>query len=191
MIKITKIKKGIAVGTEIPDRQQYGNVGQWAENQLIENGYEINVGVGPDLAKFGVEVKTRKIESVSPHTVGSMTIQDIICTPYEQSNICNKFQTQYRVHYSDEGQVVTKEQIYDLTDECIQSKIREAYEIGRETITRNEKIGYHPSYVKATSWGNFEIVESGQGYSFRIPHGAMKKIETISENTKVFHNLFE
>ena len=41
-IPIAKIKKGIAVGTEIPERQRYGNVGQWAQNQLTENGYNIN-----------------------------------------------------------------------------------------------------------------------------------------------------
>jgi hypothetical protein len=191
MINVTKIKKGIAVGTEIPERQRYGNVGQWAQDQLIENGYNINTGVGPDLAEMGVEVKTRKIESSSPHTVGSMRIQDIILTPYDQSNICDKFQKQYRVHYSDEGQVVTEERLYDLTDEYIQSKIRAAYEAGRKTIARNEEFGYHPPYVKGTSWGNFEIVESCTGYSFRIPHGAMKKIETASKNAGIFKRFFE
>jgi hypothetical protein len=191
MIKISKIKKGIAVGTEIPERQRYGNVGQWAQDQLTEHGYRINTGAGPDLVEFGVEVKTRKIESSSPHTVGSMRIEDIIQTPYDQSNICDKFQKQYRVHYSDEGQVVTGEHLYDLTDDYIQTKIREAYETGRKTIARNESFGYHPPYVKGTSWGNFEIVESCTGYSFRIPNGAMKKIETASKNADMFKTLFE
>ena len=191
MMRVSKIKKGIAVGTEIPERQRYGNIGQWAQDQLANHGYNINTGVGPDLAEIGVEVKTRKIESSSPHTVGSMRIEDIIHTPYDQSNICDKFQKQYRVHYSDEGQVVTGEHLYDLTDEYIQDKIREAYEAGRKTIARNENFGYHPPYVKGTAWGNFEIVESCTGYSFRIPHGAMKKIETASKNAEMFNKLFK
>ena len=69
-MKVSKIKHGIPVGTEVPLKQWYGNVGHWVEEQLRENGYNINTGTGPDLLEYGVEVKSRKIESSSPHTVG-------------------------------------------------------------------------------------------------------------------------
>ena len=190
-MKVAKIKHGIAVGTEVPERQQYGNVGYWVQEQLEEHGYKINTGSGPDLLEYGVEVKSRKIESSSPHTVGSSRIEDIIVTPYDQSVIKDKFQTQYRVKYSDEGQVVTEEGIYDLTDEYIQDRVREAYEAGRKKIAQNELNGYHPPYVKGTEWGNFEITDSCGSYRFRIPDHAMKKIEKISRNSGLFGNLFE
>ncbi len=190
-MNVTKIKKGIAVGTEIPMRQNSGNVGKWVEDQLSENGYKINSGPGPDLAEYGVEVKSRKIESSSPHTVGSMRINDIISTPYDQSPIKEKFQRQYRVKYSDLGSVVTEEQVYDLSDDFIQDRIREAYEAGREKIAQNEINGYHPPYVKGTSWGNFEITDSCGSYRFRIPDYVMRKIETVAKNSNHFGNLFE
>jgi len=190
-MNVTKIKKGIAVGTEIPMRQNSGNVGYWIEEQLADNGYKINSGIGPDLADYGVEVKSRKIESTSPHTVGSMRISDIISTSYDQSPIKEKFQRQYRVKYSDEAQIVTEERVYDLSDDFIQDQIREAYETGRKKIAQNEIDGYHPPYVKGTSWGNFEITESCSSYRFRIPDYIMRKIEKVVKNSNHFDNLFE
>jgi hypothetical protein len=191
MIRVTKIKNGIEPGTVIPERQQNGNVGRWAEAVMEINGHNIEHGAGCDMPEYGVEMKTRKIESNSPHTVGTMRFGDIISKPYDQSLIFEKFQRQYRVHYSDEGQVVLTSEVYDLTEEFIQSKIREAYEEGRKQITQNEINGFHPPYVKGSEWGYFEVSESYSSYRFRIPNSAMKKIETAVRNAKTFKKLFE
>jgi hypothetical protein len=191
MIRVTKIKNGIEPGTQIPERQKHGNVGRWAESVMEDHGYKIDHGAGCDMKKFGIEVKTRKVESSSHHTVGTMRFDDIIDSPYDQSLIFEKFQRQYRVHYSDEGQVVLSSEVYDLTEEFIQSKIREAYEEGRKKIAQNELDGFHPPYIKGTEWGHFEVTESYTSYRFRIPNAAMKKIETAVKNAKTFKNLFE
>lgn len=190
-MKVTKIKHGIEPGTEIPEQQRHGNVGRWVESVLKDKGHNIDPGSGCDMPEYQVEVKSRMIESTSPHTVGSMTIKDIINTPYDQSVIAEKFQTQYRVHYSNEGQVVLDSQIYDFSDDHIQSYIREAYELGRAKITANEANGYHPPYVKGSKWGQFEITDSCSGYRFRIPNGAMKTIEKVARNAKTFERFFE
>ena len=191
MIRVTKIKNGIEPGTEIPERQHYGNIGRWAETVMENNGHNMEHGAGCDMPDYGVEMKTRKVESNSPHTVGTMRFDDIINSPYDQSLIFEKFQRQYRIHYSDEGQVVLSSEVYDLTEEFIQSKIREAYEEGRKKIIQNELNGFHPPYVKGTEWGHFEVAESYSSYRFRIPNAAMKKIETAVKNAKTFKNLFE
>jgi hypothetical protein len=191
MISVTKIKAGIPVGTDVPERQRYGNVGRWAQGVLRDNGFKIVEGKGVDIPELGVEVKSRKIESNSHHTVGTMSIDDIICTPYDLSNVREKFQKQYRVHYSDEGQVVVAEGIVDLRDDFIQGKVREAYEAGRKKIIQNEAQGFHPPYVKGTEWGHFEIAQSYSSYRFRIPNHSMKKIEKVSKNAKIFNSLFE
>ena len=189
-MKVSKIKHGVTVGTEIPHKQWYGNIGHWVEDQLKENGYDINSGSGADLLDYGVEIKSRKIESSSPHTVGTQRIEDIIATPYDQSTIKDKFQQQYRVKYSDERQVVTEESIYDFSMDYIQDRVREAYECGRKKIAQNAAQGYHPPYVKGSEWGNFEITESCSSYRFRIPNHSMKKIEKISKNSDQFGKLF-
>lgn len=192
MIKVKTIKKGIEVGTDIPFRQSHGNVGRWVEDQLAINGYTMSNGKGVDIPGLGVECKSRKVESNSPHTVGTMTVADIINTKYEDSVIFEKFQQQYRVNYSDEGQIVLSANVYDFSDPYIQQQIREAYENGR-TILSAEMAddGYAPSYIRGGDFGQFEITESNNSYRFRIPHGAMKKIETMSKGSSVFNSLFE
>ncbi len=191
MIRIKKLKAGIPVGTEIPERQQYGNVGRWIHDKMKDHGYDVVDGKGVDIPSMGVEIKSRKIESNSYHTVGTISIRDILCTPYDMSIIKEKFQQQYRVHYSDEGQVVVSEGIVDLTDEYIQSKVREAFEAARKKVIQNEENGYHPPYVKGTEWGHFEITDSCGSYRFRISNPAMKKLEKISKNADIFGKLFE
>lgn len=190
-MKLTKIKAGIPVGTHVPERQQYGNVGRWVESKMKEQGWEVVDGAGVDLPQYGVEIKSRKIESNSHHTVGTMTIDSIIVTSYEQSIIKEKFQQQYRVHYSDDQQIVVSEGLIDLSDEYIQSKICDAYETGRKQIIKNAQQGYHPTYVKGTEWGHFEKSQSKNSYRFRIPNHSMKKLEQVSKNSNMFERLFD
>ena len=167
--RVKELKKGIPVGTELPAQQRYGNIGRWVETELANNGYAVSNDKGVDMPDLGVEVKSRKKESNSNHTVGTMRIDEIIATDYPNSVIYEKFQQQYRVHYSDEGQVVTKEGIYDFSDNYIQRNVAEAYESGRKKIIENEENGYHPPYVKGTGWGHWEITDSCGSYRFRIP----------------------
>lgn len=182
------IENGIKPGTEVPERQRHGNIGRWAEDQLRSNGYDINNGAGCDIPEMGIEVKTRKVESTSPHSIASMTIEDIIRTPYEDSIVCEKFQSQYRILYSDEGQVVLSDEVYNFSESYIQDRIREGYEGCRREISAIESGGYYPHYIKH-GWVQVEIKYGS--YQFRIPNGAMKKIEKIAETSDIFNNLFE
>ena len=192
MIKVKAIKKGIEVGADIPFQQSHGNVGRWVEEQLSTNGYVMSNGKGVDIPGLGVECKSRKVESNSPHTVATMTTNAIVTTKYEDSVIFEKFQQQYRVHYSDEGQVVLSSDMYDFSDPYIQQQIREAYEAGRKVIIDEiTNDGYPPRYIRGGDFGQFEITESGGGYRFRIPHNAMKKIEGMSKSSSIFNGLFE
>lgn len=189
-MKLNKIKAGIPVGTEVPERQKCGNVGRWVENKMREQGWEVTNGAGVDIPKYNVEIKSRKIESNSHHTVGTMTINSIIVTPYEQSIIKEKFQQQYRVHYSDNRQIVVSEGLFDFSNEYIQSKICDAYEIGRKQIIKNAQQGSYPTYVRGTEWGHFELTKGRDSYRFRIPNHSMKKIEQVSKNSNIFERLF-
>ena len=86
----TKNLKNAIKGKQIPLDE--GNVGYWVEDQLEENGYNVNRGKGIDLPDYKVEVKTRCVNSSSAHTIGRMTTEDIINTPYSQSHIKEKIQ---------------------------------------------------------------------------------------------------
>lgn len=190
-MKLNKIKAGVPVGTKVPEQQQYGNVGRWVESKMKEQGWDVVNSAGVDIPKFNVEIKSRKIESNSHHTVGTMTIDSIISTPYDQSIVKEKFQQQYRVHYSDKDQVVVSEELVDFSHEYIQNKVRDAYETGREQIIKNSQQGYHPTYVKGSEWGHFERTKSKNSYSFRIPNHSMKAFEQVSKNSSIFKRLFD
>ena len=132
--KVKTIKHGIKPGTSIPVKQHAGNVGRWAEQVLTDNGYVLDNSKGVDIPGLNTEVKTRKIESNSAHTIGTICINDIKTTDYVNSVIYEKFQQQYRVHYSDEQSIVVGERIFDFSDPHIQSKISEGYDIIKKEI---------------------------------------------------------
>ena len=190
-LKLNEIKAGVPVGTPTPERQQHGNIGRWVEEEMKKQGWELTAGKGVDIPGYGIEVKTRKSESNSYHTVGSQTVEELISTEYKSSVIREKFQQQYRVYYSDENQVVVSEGLLDLSSDYIQDRIRDAYEAGRKRIIENEARGIRPSYVKGTIFGHFELSQDKGSYRFRISNRSMKCIETPSKTAKLFSKFFE
>lgn len=187
IIKIKKLKHGISKGTIVPVKQHAGNVGRWAEQTLANNGHTVSNNKGVDLTDLNVEVKTRKNESTSHHTVATSAIGEIENTDYFNSIVYEKFQQQYRVHYSDQDSIVTEERMFDFTDPYIQTKMSEGYEIIRQEI-RN---GNRNPYIPGNGWLHAENTESGGSYRFRIPNGAMKKFESMAANSKNFNNMFD
>jgi hypothetical protein len=187
VVKVTKLNNGVKVGDAVP-KQYLGNVGYEIEARLVENGYALNDGPGPDLHAMGVEVKTRKTNAQSANTVGAMTLDDIKTTPYEKSNVCSKIQRQYRVEYDDMMNEITSEKIYDFTDPYIQQKIKRGYESARKIIIA----GAHGDYVNGGEGiGYFERKRNSESsYAFRIPGPKMKTIEKVANNAKQFAKFF-
>jgi hypothetical protein len=187
-VKVTKLNRGVKVGDPVP-KQCLGNVGYEIEARLIENGYDLNIGHGPDLHAMGIEVKTRKTNAQSANTVGAMTLDDIKSTPYQQSNVCAKIQRQYRVEYDDMMNEITSEKVYDFTDPFIQRKIELGYESARKIIIA----GAHGDYINGGEGiGYFERKRNSENsYAFRISGPKMKNIEKVAANAKQFNNLFE
>lgn len=187
-LRVKTIKNGIEAGTSIPFQQDGGNIGEWLEEQLSNNGHQISDGNVPDLEDLGVEVKTRKIGSNSKHTIGKMTPKAIARTPYRKSSIFKKIQQQYRVKYDDDLRVVVSSEVFDFRDEFIQKHIEEAYEAGRAQIKEFIKNGHEfPTYVPGTEFGHFNKQKTS--YQFRIPDAAMKKIEYVAKSQ--FKKLFD
>jgi hypothetical protein len=177
-VKVKKLKKGVQVGEQLPIKQSCGNIGRHIEKKLSKN-YKLNKGKGVDLPVENIEVKTRKEEGKSYQSVATMPIDDIISTSYNQSNVHDKFQRQYRVKYKDETSIITEEQIYDFSDTFIQDKIKEAYENGRTKIINGDR----SDWVYGSSYGSFERpTENSKSYTFRISNGAMKKLENMAKD---------
>lgn len=183
-VKIKQLKKGIPVGTKVPVKQFAGNVGRWSEDVLTSNGHQINKGRGADMPRADLEVKTRKIESKSPHTIAATSVDDAMKTDYFTSEVCKKFQQQYRVHYSDTDSVVVSERVFDFSDPYIQEKLNEGYKIIQEEFIK----GNRSSYIAGNGWIHAQRTKNSKSYQFRVPDNAMKKCETIATNE--FRNIF-
>jgi hypothetical protein len=183
---VKNLKKGPKAGDAVPYDQLYGNNGRHFEREFSK-AYYVNTGKGKDLPNEDIEIKSRKNGSSSYHSVGTMTIEDIIKTPYEQSIIYEKFQRQVRVHYDNTRRIVTNSRVYDFTDPLIQDKVKEAYEKARQVFID----GYEGDWVRKSNWGLFERKRGYNSYTFRIPDKAMREFETISSNSRTFKNLFE
>jgi hypothetical protein len=182
MIKITNINIPIT-GTSV-SKQVYGNVGKEIEDKLEQYGFEINRGPGTDLP--GLEVKTRKENSSSAHTVGTMTAQAIKNTHWHSSPVRNKIQRQYRVSYNDDGNIVTGAETIDFSSSYIQKQLERSYESARAKIISSDSA----SYIRGDDdcIGYFEK-KTGTSYAFRISHAGMKKIISVTKNK--FSEIFE
>ena len=176
--KVKTIKHGIKSGTSVPIKQHAGNVGRWAEKVLSNNGYILDNGKCVDIPGLNTEVKTRKIESNSAHTIATMSIDSVKTTDYFDSIVYKKFQQQYRIYYSDDQSVVIGDRVVDFSDPYIQSKISEGYAI----IQKDIKNGCGNRYIASNGWLVAELTKSGGSYQFRVPNSAMKKFESIATN---------
>jgi len=186
MIKQTKLRirqiKSRLVGSTV-SRNPVRRARQ-VEDNIGDQGWTLNRRQGADIKEYNIEIKSRDIDAISPHTVGSMTIADIIANNYENSTIFEKIQQQHRVKIQD-GKVVD-EYTYDFRAEYIQDLIRLSYETARAKIIS----GITDKYISGGEYGYFEqSTTSENSYNYRIRDSAMTKLEHMSLST--YNNLFE
>jgi len=177
-LKLTKQILGKDLGTN-----QSGHAGRQMENILEDMGVDINRGHGPDIQKFGLEVKTRDRDAISAQTIADMHLDDIISTDYARSHVREKFQQQLRV-YTEEG-TVTDADVYDFSAPWIQHSIEKAYEHARQQLAQTKAAGYHVSCTRVDGhFGYFESrTASPNTYSFRVSNANMNRLERMTQST--------
>lgn len=172
------------IGMPVPP-QKNGNVGTLVEDYLESMGYTINRGAGCDLVSIGVEIKTRTIEATSAQSIGGMTIEDIISTPWEKSPVRAKFQQQFRVKHSIEEGCIVSARMYDFRTDEIQSATRYAYESARHMIIN----GNRGDYIRGDGACGYFEHKDANSYGFRLPNNVMETFERMATNQ--YKNLFE
>lgn len=189
--KITALKKATTtlVGMRVP-KQKNGNVGHLVEDTMYNDGYPIDKQARVDLPDWEVEVKAQTLEATSAQSVGSMTVDDIINTPYQSSPIKEKFQQQFRVTHSDIFREVTSAKIYDFSDPYIQQLIEKDYEAGRAIFAELQKNNdSYPNYIRGANTDFYWEKKESNSYAFRASRSAMKGFEGMATST--FNSLFE
>jgi hypothetical protein len=174
--KVTRLKVKM-VGESVPSNFG-GAAGRDIENKLRQQGIPLSNLPGPDIPSLNLEVKSRDLDATSAQTVGSMTPEDIVVTPYRKSVIFHKLQQQYRVKTKD--QVIVSAGVYDFSSPYIQEKIEQSYEAARQKIIAGDA----HDYVSGGKYGFFErTVDGSRSYQFRFTDGAMNKLESMSNST--------
>lgn len=188
-IKVKKLKTDSDQLT-LPEQRKgnEGNVGKFYENHLANKGFSMNAGQGVDIPDLNIEAKTRNRASKASHTVGTMTYDNIINTPYEKSTMCQKLQQQNRMEYDNTFNVVTNESVYNFTDPAIQKNLKDSYENARSILIQQG--APMPGTIVGGQYGVFEW-KSGNTYAHRIPHSGMKKIKVMAKSTVHDHFTFE
>jgi hypothetical protein len=171
------------IGASVIDgKTETGEIGRMIEDIISGANYKIDRDGTVDLPELNVEVKSRKSKSKCPHTMGTMTVENILKTPYEQSPIYKKVQRQYRVKHDE--LTVNEAEVFDFSDPYIQGKLKDAYNHGKTLMAAGkfDKLGSG----KATSWAYWEK-KSGNSYAYRIRDDAMRGMENAKYSTYKKH----
>ena len=177
------------IGRQLPDKH-FGKAGRALEDILEDDfGITVNRGTGPDNPMFGIEYKTRDLDSTSAQTIASMSVSDIIKTPYRESVIFKKFQQQIRV--KTKNTIIVEAELYDFRPEHIQDKIESAYEHARAQLVKNKDLQITLSGPDSVGrWGYFENSNNRENIrSFRVSQSCMDDYESMAKTN--FTNIFD
>lgn len=160
-----------------PSKVNDGTNGKILEQAMKKQGFPIDSKGTVDLPSIDVEIKTRSNQTNAPHTVGTMTFDDIINTPWDETPFKQKLQKQYRVTIKEDASASGK--VVDLSHPKIQKHFKEAYENcqGRLKAQGTIIVG------QTISGGQYGMLEhkpgptkTGKSFAMRIPNSGMKKI---------------
>jgi hypothetical protein len=177
------------IGKKLPPKD-FGQAGRALEDMFEQDyGITVNRRKGPDNRMFGIEYKTRDLDSTSPQTVATMNVEDIIKTPYRESEVFKKFQQQIRVKTKDN--IIVEADLYDFRPPHIQEKIEAAYENARAQFSKNKDLQITKSGPESIGyWGYFENTSNRESSrSFRISPNAMEDYENMAKSN--FTNIFD
>jgi hypothetical protein len=194
--KIKSLKVNLSdAGFVDPSKVNDGTNGKILEQVMINQGFPVDQSGIVDLPG-GIEIKSRKSTTESMHTVGTMTYDDIVRTPWHQTTFKQKLQKQYRVtiHKNElTDEIDTFDKIVDFSNPEIQSKLEEAYERNRLYLMIQHGIIKGQTVKAGGQYGKLEHKPgpsgTGKSYALRIPNSGMKKLIVMATST--YYSMFE
>ena len=177
-----------------PNTITTGINGKLVEDYLRNCGFSVDPhGVIdlPNLGTHGVEVKTRGVNAIAPHTVGTMLLSNILNSDWDATTFKQKLCIQLRVVIGVDDTkldnvmngIVVDSPIVDFRHAEIQAMFRSSYNKARDNL----RIGLHGT-AAGSRYGFLEH-RSGNSYAFRITDLGMRN--AIKTASFVKNNLFE
>lgn len=167
-----------AVKLNNPKETTDGSNGRLIEDALEDMGFPIDRSATTDLPKC--EVKTKSKYSKADWSIGRMTYDAIVKTPWARSTIREKMQRQYQVtiaeNPSDASGVVTNATVIDFSCSNIQNQLEAAYEDCRQKLIDSGSYK-HGTVRSDIAYFEYKI---GNSYQFRIKNSKMKQLTSIA-----------
>lgn len=187
--RVKTIKDNIQPGTPIPIAKNDCETGQYVDQLMSNKGHVVDKNGIVDLPELDVDNKSRKWGSKANHTVGSMTIDNILNTPdFNNTSWRRKVQNQNQVVYNTDFLEVVSVELLDMDIDLIQEKLAEGYVDCRQQLLN----GNRDKEIKSDNgWVVFDGYGHENSYRMRIPNTAMKKIKNISGARDTYHKFFE
>jgi len=187
--RVSVIKDNIKKGDRLPFTTKDCDIGQWVDLQMQDKGHTIDQYGVVDMPEYGIDNKTRKQGSTAYHTVGSMTVNDILNTPnWFDTRFHKKALNQNQVEWSETFQEVVDVSVLDMDLPEIQEPLEGAYNNLRNKVVN----GNRNKHIKSDcGWAIFDGYNHSGSYRFRITDKAMKKIKNLSKSRDTRQKLFE
>ena len=189
------------IGMSVPLKSKVdsGKVGKFV-HQLILDNLKINENNIVDIDKYGIEIKSKGIESNTDWSIGSMTVDDIINTSYIDSPIYKKMQALLLVTTDNSLAIICDVGLYYMDLDEVQLLIQDTYEDVRSQLKRevenminssNSTIMFNPSQSFKGKYGRFEYTNFGNTFNFRIKQGSMNKFKNIAATQSSITHFFD
>ena len=195
-------------GMTVPGRSSTntGNVGNFIDQYLKTQMGIANTTSTVDLASLGIELKSKDIHTNTDWSIGSMTLQDILGTPYIQSSVYQKLQALLLVYTDDIFQVIKNLELHYFDFDEVQQLLADSYESARQEI--QHRVNLHAAMIAQQvvagnpnailqkvqfknyekfhgQFGKFEFTNTGSSFMFRISLPQMKHLTSLSS---AYHN---
>jgi len=201
--RVSSLKNNITVGSSIPFSNNDCDVGNWVDSTMTENGYEVDPSGIVDLPDLGIDNKSRNRYSKANHTIGSMTIDNILkAIDWEDTRFYQKSQNQNQIEYDPDFMEVTKVTVLDMDIDATQEKLKTAYIDLRNkleiAVDNKNKLALEnvtvdlPKEIKSNcGWAVLDGYNHSNSYRMRITNKAMTKIKNIAGNRDTWKRLME
>jgi hypothetical protein len=193
-VRVSVIKDNIKPQTRLPSNLKHDcDIGQWADRELAKKGHRVDETGLVDLPDYGVDNKTRKKGSTAPHTVGSMTIPDIIATPdWQNTRLKHKLQNINQITWDPDFLEVSSAELIDFDINEVQKRLSNAYSNLQQKVVQEYQNGERSMTLTSDCK---TMIFDGYGhensYRMRITDRAMKNLKNISAVRDTFQNLYE
>lgn len=187
--RVSIIKDNIKKGDKVPSSTKDCEIGQWVDEQMVAKGHTVDQNGIVDLPEYGIDNKTRKQGSTAYHTVGSMTIKDILNTPnWVNTRYYKKALNQNQIQWSEVFQEVVDVTVLDMDLPEIQEPLERAYNDLRSKVENGDR----SKHIKSDcGWAILDGYNHNNSYRYRITDKAMKKIQNMSRSRDTRKRLFE